>query len=149
MKRTRINPVSKKRQELNGLRRAFVKRILSERMACECRIQGCTWIPTDVHEIKTRARGGSIVDPENVLALLDEAGGITHRIVQCLNSAAVVAIHVGIERITTDLLTVGREEPRRVLAAQRSVTAASRSLLGAAAEGSAQQELKRAQRAVV
>jgi len=69
MKRTRINPVSKKRQELNGLRRAFVKRILSERMACECRIQGCTWIPTDVHEIKTRARGGSIVDPENVLAL--------------------------------------------------------------------------------
>ena len=69
MKRTRISPVSKKRQQLNGLRRGFVKQILQERMACECRLQGCTWYPTDVHEIKTRARGGSIIDPENVLAL--------------------------------------------------------------------------------
>lgn len=69
MKRSRVNPVSKKRQELNGLRRAFVKKLLEERMACEARIQGCTWYPTDVHEIKTRARGGSIVDPENCLAL--------------------------------------------------------------------------------
>ena len=66
---TRINPVSKKRASLNILRRSFVKKILNDRMMCEARIQGCTYMPTDVHEIKTRARGGSIIDPDNVLAL--------------------------------------------------------------------------------
>ena len=69
MKRTRLNPVSKKRQQVNGLRRTFVRDLLGERMVCEARIQGCTWYPTDVHEIKTRARGGSIIDRENCLAL--------------------------------------------------------------------------------
>ena len=69
MKRSRINPVSKKRQQLNGLRRTFVRDLLQERMVCEARIQGCTWYPTDVHEIKTRARGGSIIDRDNCLAL--------------------------------------------------------------------------------
>ena len=69
MKRSRINPVSAKRAKLNPIRASFRKRILEERMACEARIRGCTMMPTDVHEIKTRARGGSIVDPENVLAL--------------------------------------------------------------------------------
>ena len=65
----RINPVSKKRQALNPIRRAFVKRILAERMTCEARIRGCTLTPVDVHEIKSRARGGSIIDENNVLAL--------------------------------------------------------------------------------
>jgi len=65
----KINPVSKKRQALNVVRRSFVKKILAERMVCEARIRGCTLTPTDCHEIKTRARGGSITDPENVLAL--------------------------------------------------------------------------------
>jgi hypothetical protein len=69
MKRSRINPVSKKRQSLNVLRRSFVKKILNERMMCEARIQGCSYRPTDVHEILTRGRGGSIVSEENVLAL--------------------------------------------------------------------------------
>jgi len=69
LKRSRINPVSKKRQTLNIARRAFVKRILDERMVCEARILGCTFAPTDVHEIMTRARGGSIIDDDNVLAL--------------------------------------------------------------------------------
>ena len=90
-----------------------------------------------------------LAQPENVRALLSEAGGITHRIMQCLNSAAVVAIHEGIERITADLLTVGREEPRRVLAAQRSVTTAGHSLMNVAVEGSIPQEQKQARRAVV
>jgi len=66
---TRINPVSKKRASLNILRRSFVKKILNDRMMCEARIQGCTYMPTDVHEILTRGRGGSIVDEDNVLAL--------------------------------------------------------------------------------
>ena len=66
---TRINPVSKKRASLNILRRSFVKKILNDRMMCEARIHGCTYMPTDVHEILTRGRGGSIIDENNVLAL--------------------------------------------------------------------------------
>jgi hypothetical protein len=57
--------------------------------------------------------------PEMLRALLAETGGITHRIMQCLNSAAIVAIHEGIERITPDLIRVERSEPGRVLAARR------------------------------
>lgn len=59
--------------------------------------------------------------PEMIRALLAETAGITHRIMQCLNSAAIVAIHEGIERITTDLIKVERSEPGRVLAARRSL----------------------------
>ena len=61
--------MSKKRASLNILRRSFVKKILNDRMMCEARIQGCTYMPTDVHEILTRGRGGSIIDENNVLAL--------------------------------------------------------------------------------
>jgi hypothetical protein len=57
-------------------------------------------------------------DPDTVRALLAEAGGITHKIMQCLNAAAVVAAHEGIERITPDLLSVHRTGPGRVLAAR-------------------------------
>jgi hypothetical protein len=53
-------------------------------------------------------------------AVLDEAAGVTHRIVQRLNAAAIVAIHERIERITPELLTVQRLEPARVLAAKRA-----------------------------
>jgi len=87
-----------------------------------------------------------LAQPEIVRALLNEAGGITHRIMQCLNSAAMIAIHEGIERITADLLTVGREEPRRVLAAQRSLPAGSGPLKSAAPEGPIQQEQQQAKR---
>jgi hypothetical protein len=69
MKRSKINPVSKKRQDLNKIRSKFREEILMNRMMCEARISGCSRIPTDVHEIKTRARGGSIIDADNVLAL--------------------------------------------------------------------------------
>jgi hypothetical protein len=55
-------------------------------------------------------------------ALLDEAFGITHRIVQRLNAAAIVAVHEGIERISPELLAVQRLEPGRVLAAKRAAT---------------------------
>jgi Bacterial TniB protein len=59
--------------------------------------------------------------PEMNRALLGETGGITHRIMQCLNSAAIVAIQEGIERITPELIKVERSEPGRVLAARRSL----------------------------
>ena len=60
--------------------------------------------------------------PEMIRALLSETGGITHRIMQCLNSAAMVAVHEGIERITPDLMRVERSEPGRVLAARRQLS---------------------------
>ena len=69
LKRSKINPVSKKRMILNRERRQFVSELLRFRLMCEARIRGCTMTPTDVHEILTRGRGGSIIEPENCLAL--------------------------------------------------------------------------------
>jgi hypothetical protein len=47
-------------------------------------------------------------------ALLDEASGITHRIIQRLNAAAILAVHEGIERISPELLAVQRFSPQNV-----------------------------------
>lgn len=70
MKRTPLSKVSKARAALNVKRRAFVKDILAERPECEAHIpRVCSHYACDVHEILTRARGGSILDPDNVLAL--------------------------------------------------------------------------------
>jgi hypothetical protein len=65
-------------------------------------------------------RPSGLAEPAMVRAILAEAGGTTHRIIQCLNAAAVVAIHEGIEQITADLLPVNRTNPRRVLTAKRA-----------------------------
>jgi hypothetical protein len=51
--------------------------------------------------------------------ILAETAGVTHRIVQRLDAAAVVAINERIERITHDLLAVKRLDPGRVLEAKR------------------------------
>jgi len=64
-----------------------------------------------------------LAEPETVRADLEEAGAVTHKIMECLNAAAIVAVHEGIERITAKLLCVNRTEPGRVLAARRSVIA--------------------------
>ena len=61
-----------------------------------------------------------LAEPAMIRAILAEAGGTTHRIVQCLNAAAIVAIHEGIERITPELLPLYRTNPRRVLTAKRT-----------------------------
>lgn len=61
-----------------------------------------------------------LADPEMIRALIAEAGGITHKIMQCLNAAAIVAVHEGIERITPRLLEVHRNEPGRLLAGRQS-----------------------------
>ncbi len=63
-----------------------------------------------------------LTQPELVRALISETGGITHRIMQCLNSAAMVAVHEGTERIAVDLLKVDRSEPGRLLAARRQLS---------------------------
>jgi hypothetical protein len=67
-----------------------------------------------------------LADPDMVRALTAEAGGITHRIIQCLDAAATVAVHEGIERITPELLGVLRNEPSRLLAARRSASPTGR-----------------------
>lgn len=84
---------SAKRQAITDERRAFVARILSDRPTCEApfylraivhgldtgdqsavvaalRLGGPSFcMSTEVHEILSRARGGSIVEDDNVLAL--------------------------------------------------------------------------------
>ena len=67
VRRKRLNPRSRKAIEMAPRRAAFVARILSERPTCEA--PGCIKPSADVHEKLTRARGGDILDPLNVLAL--------------------------------------------------------------------------------
>jgi hypothetical protein len=69
MKRSPIRPTSKKRDAENRLRKKLRERLLDERPWCEARIKGCTRVGSDLHEIKTRARGGSITDENNILVL--------------------------------------------------------------------------------
>lgn len=50
-------------------RRALVQRLLTERPICQrCRKQ----VSQDIHELKSRARGGSITDIENLVAICRE-----------------------------------------------------------------------------
>lgn len=67
MKRSgRLRPVAIRKIAQVAERRAFVRQILQERLWCEACDRR---LSQHVHEIKTRARGGSILDPANVLAL--------------------------------------------------------------------------------
>lgn len=61
-----LKPVSKKRAAENRERRAMVTRLYPERPRCAC---GCGRLADDLHEILSRARGGSIVDPGNCVPL--------------------------------------------------------------------------------
>jgi hypothetical protein len=61
----------------------------------------------------------NLSEPSMMREILAETAGVTHRIVQRLNAAAVVAINERIERITPDLLAVKRLDPERVLEAKR------------------------------
>lgn len=90
--RKRLPPFSAKRAAIRDERRAFVARILSERPTCEApfylravvngmepedqrtvvdalRLGGVRCRSTEVHEVLSRARGGSIVEDDNVKAL--------------------------------------------------------------------------------
>jgi Bacterial TniB protein len=64
-------------------------------------------------------------EPSMMRAILQETSGVTHRVMQRLNAAAIVAVHEQIERITIDLLSVKRLEPSRVIEAKRANTVAS------------------------
>lgn len=60
----RVRPQSDRRQADAVVRRALVARLLSERPVCEGRVQCRGAMAVDVHERLTRARGGSITDPD-------------------------------------------------------------------------------------
>lgn len=72
-RKTRLQPVSAKRRAL-GPERMATRNAVFERAAgiCEARTERCTYFGCDVHEIKTRARGGSITDERNCLLLCRE-----------------------------------------------------------------------------
>lgn len=89
-RRTPLRSVSKKRQQVSGERRAMVREQLEARPRCEAgepiymyyinnfggefarqrsRTDRCQGRATDIHEPLMRSRGGSIVDPENTIAV--------------------------------------------------------------------------------
>lgn len=75
---SRLNPVSKKRRKLNRERKTMVDLLLGLRPFCEARLFGCQVRTEHIHEPLTRARGGSIVDPENAMALCANCHRILH-----------------------------------------------------------------------
>lgn len=64
----RLRPVSAKRQQENRERRQMLEaKYGTEPVVCE--VPWCSNLANDPHEPLTRARGGSITDPENVRAV--------------------------------------------------------------------------------
>jgi hypothetical protein len=66
---TRINPVSDKRRAENRERRAMKERRWPDGERPRCARPGCPRLADDLHEILTRARGGSITDEANTVPL--------------------------------------------------------------------------------
>ncbi len=75
MKRTPLKPRSKKTQALYKVRVPLVRELLEEYPLC----QRCLMARSvDAHELITRARGGSIIDKENMVALCRECHNWIH-----------------------------------------------------------------------
>ncbi len=71
-RRTPLRRVSLKRQRVNRERRELVRSELTRRPRCEAghlTPASCSGYATDIHEPLTRARGGSILDPANTVAI--------------------------------------------------------------------------------
>jgi hypothetical protein len=66
-RRTPIRQQSAKRQQENRERGAMVRQLWPEPPMCV--VTGCPRLADDVHEPLTRARGGSITDPKNAVAI--------------------------------------------------------------------------------
>ena len=76
LRRTPLRPRSRKMQRLYREERVpLVKRLLEERSICQ-RCQSAR--PVTVHELVTRARGGSITDEDNCVALCRDCHGWIH-----------------------------------------------------------------------
>ncbi len=63
---TPLRPRSRKTAVLSRTRRELVAALLEERPWCEIQFDGCQGRAVDVDEIKSRARGGSILDESNL-----------------------------------------------------------------------------------
>jgi len=70
MKRKALRGMSAKRRSQLG-DRSDTRQVVLDRdeNRCQCGLEECTTHATDVHELKSRARGGSIVDPTNCISL--------------------------------------------------------------------------------
>lgn len=64
-----MRSVSKKRAKLNRLRRQIFSPRLAAGTPCELQLPECAGRAADLHEVKTRGRLGSIIDPNNVVFL--------------------------------------------------------------------------------
>ena len=72
VRRTPLRAVSSKRRKVNRLRRDMVRRELTKRPRCEAghlTPAPCGGRSVDIHEPLTRARGGSILDAANTVAV--------------------------------------------------------------------------------
>jgi len=67
-RKTRLPLVSRKRARENRQRAAVIDRLWPGRVT-QCWRDGCPRLADDIHEIQTRARGGSITDPANLAPL--------------------------------------------------------------------------------
>lgn len=76
LRRTPVKPVSAKRQRENRQRRAMADQRWPDRregtVMCGCGRPECNRRADDLHEIKSRARGGSITDETNCVPLARE-----------------------------------------------------------------------------
>lgn len=68
-RQTPLNPVSKRRRAENRQRRAMLKAKYPEPENVMCIVPGCCNRADDGHEPLSRARGGSITDPDNLAPL--------------------------------------------------------------------------------
>jgi 5-methylcytosine-specific restriction endonuclease McrA len=68
-KHARLKPVSDKRRAENRERRAMKERRWPNGERPHCARPGCPRLADDLHEILTRARGGSITDEANCIPL--------------------------------------------------------------------------------
>lgn len=77
-RRAPLRRVSKKRAATNVVRRANVRAVFGQRPVCQAcgplalvgvsrTVTGCWGWADDAHELLSRARGGSITDPTNIL----------------------------------------------------------------------------------
>ncbi len=66
---SRLANRSAKMAALYVQRRPLVARILTDRRYCQAGLAGCTGHSTEVHEVLSRGRGGSILDEANCVAL--------------------------------------------------------------------------------
>ena len=70
-KRTRIKPISDKRRLANATRAAMMLERFGPREFWRCQlgpiIQTPCYGPVNGHEVKSRAQGGSITDPDNIM----------------------------------------------------------------------------------